>query len=55
MSKEWPKELPPLEVMKDKFFRGGFDIDGDCYVDRKSGKKYWIDIMRCTAEEYGHA
>jgi len=50
MTKEWPKELPPFEKMKDIFFRGGFDIDGDWYSDPKSGKRYWIDIKRETAE-----
>lgn len=52
MSKEWPKELPPFEQMKEIFFKGAFDPDGDCYVDRKTGKKYWVDILAGTAEEY---
>lgn len=55
MTKEWPKELPSFEKMKDIFLRGGFDIDGDWYVDRESDKRYWVDIKRETAKESGHA
>lgn len=24
MTKEWPKELPPFEKLKEVFFRGGY-------------------------------
>lgn len=51
MEKEWPKELPPFEKMEEIFFKGGFDPDGDMYYDRKSGKKFWVDILAGTAEE----
>ena len=51
MEKEWPKELPPFEKMEEIFFKGGFDPDGDIYYDRKSGKKFWVDILAGTAEE----
>jgi len=51
MTKEWPKELPPFEKLKEVFFRGGWDPDGDMYYDSKSGKRFWVDIMAGTAEE----
>lgn len=51
MTKEWPKELPPFEKMEEIFFKGAFDPDGDMYYDRKSGKKFWVDILAGTAEE----
>jgi hypothetical protein len=50
MEKEWPKELPPFEKMEEIFFKGGFDPDGDMYYDRKSGKKYLIDIEKNMVE-----
>ena len=52
MKKEWPKELPPFEKIEEIFFKGAFDPDGDMYYDRKSGKKFWVDILAGTAEEY---
>lgn len=55
MTKEWPKELPPFEKIEEIFFKGAFDPDGDMYYDRKSGKKYLIDIEKNTVEEYSHA
>lgn len=55
MTKEWPKELPPFEKMEEIFFKGAFDPDGDMYYDRKSGKKYLIDIEKNTVEEYSYA
>lgn len=54
MTKEWPKELPPFEEMEKIFFKGAFDPDGDCYIDRKTGKRYWVDILAGTAEEYSN-
>lgn len=51
MTKEWPKELPPLDEMRDIFMCGGFDTDGDLYYDSKSGKEYWVNIFGGTAVE----
>lgn len=51
MEKEWPKELPPFDKMKEIFFRGDWDLDGDMYHDSKSGKKFWVNIKDCTAVE----
>ena len=51
MTKEWPKELPPFEQMKEIFFKGAWDPDGDVYHDSKSGKRFWVNIMAGTAEE----
>ena len=50
MEKEWPKELPPFDKMKEIFFKGGFDWDGDVYYDSK-GKKFWVNIKAGTAVE----
>lgn len=55
MTKEWPKELPPFEKMEEIFFKGAFDPDGDMYYDRKTGKKYLINIEKNTVEEYSYA
>mgnify|MGYP000011461172 CR=1 FL=1 len=51
MTKEWPKELPSFDEMRDIFMRGGFDIDGDMYYDSKTGKKFYINIFAGTAME----
>lgn len=51
MEKEWLKELPPFDKMKEIFFRGGWDLDGDMYRDSKTGKRFWVDILAGTAVE----
>ena len=51
MTKEWPKELPPFDEMREIFIRGAFDTDGDIYYDPKSGKKFYVNIFAGTAVE----
>ena len=51
MTKEWSKELPPFDEMREIFIRGEFDTDGDIYYDPKSGKKFYVNIFAGTAVE----
>lgn len=37
--------------LREKCERAGLDIDGDMYINVKTGERYWVNLLKGTVSE----
>lgn len=50
-NKSYSLDSPRFKGLREKCEIAGLDIDGDMYINVKTGERYWVNLLKGTVSE----